>query len=56
MCCNPNLFYVSYFRFLYNCFLKFIVQKMIFEMFKSEMVILTGRQNANITDADVIVT
>jgi hypothetical protein len=56
MCCNPNLFYVSYFRFLYNCFLKFIVQKIIFEMFKSGVVILTRRQNANITDADVIVT
>jgi hypothetical protein len=34
MCCNFNLFYVSYFKFLYNYFIKFIVHKINFEMVK----------------------
>jgi hypothetical protein len=37
------LFYVSYFKFLYNFFLKFIVHEMNFEMVKSIIVVLTGR-------------
>jgi hypothetical protein len=54
MCCNPNLLYVSYLKFLYNCFLKFIVYKMNFEMVKSVMVVLTGREKADVSDADVV--
>jgi hypothetical protein len=38
MCCNPNLFYILYFNFLYNCFLKFVVYKMNYEMVKFKMV------------------
>jgi Tfp pilus assembly protein PilZ len=54
MCCNPNLLYVSYLKFLYNCFLKFIVYKMNFEMVKSVMVVLTGREKTDVSDADVV--
>jgi hypothetical protein len=43
ICCNPNLFYISHFNFLYNYFLKFIVNKINFEMVKSRMVVLTRR-------------
>jgi hypothetical protein len=46
--------YVSYLNFLYNCFLKFIVYKMNFEMIKSVMVVLTGREKADVSDADVV--
>jgi hypothetical protein len=47
---KPNcLFYVSYFKFLYNCFLNFIIQKINSKIFKSRMVVLIGREKA---DAD----
>jgi hypothetical protein len=49
----PNLFYVSYFKFLCNYFLKFIIQKINSKMVKSEMVVLTGRKNTDMTDVDV---
>jgi hypothetical protein len=50
MCCNPNLFYVSYFKFLCNYFLKFIVHKII-----SKMVMLTSRGKTDVIDADMVV-
>jgi hypothetical protein len=53
--CNPNLFHVSYLKFIYNCFLKFIVHKVNSEMVKSGMVMLTERENADVGDADVAV-
>jgi hypothetical protein len=40
---NSNLFYMLYFKFLYNYFLKFIVYKINFEIVKSGMVNLTER-------------
>jgi hypothetical protein len=44
-----RLFYISYFNFLYNYFLNFVIQKINSKMVKSEMVVLTGREKA---DAD----
>jgi hypothetical protein len=55
MCCNANLFYVSYFKFVYNCFLKFIVHKIKSEMVTSQMVVLIGRENADVADANMVV-
>jgi hypothetical protein len=37
------------------CFLKFIVCKMNSKMVKSKMVVLTMRENVDMTDADVTV-
>jgi hypothetical protein len=51
MCSNFNLFYVSYFKILCNCFLKFIVHKIV----KSKMVKLTGREKTDMTNANVVV-
>jgi hypothetical protein len=48
MCCNPNLFYVPYFKFLCNYFLKFIIHKINSEMVKSGMVMLTGREKVDV--------
>jgi hypothetical protein len=42
-----------YFKFLYNCFLKFIVHEINFEIVKSGMVVLTERKKADVADADV---
>jgi hypothetical protein len=56
MCYNPNLFYVSYFKFLYNYFLKFTIQNTNFEMIESAMVILTAREKSDVTDTDVIMS
>jgi hypothetical protein len=56
MCCNSNLFYVSYFKFLYNYFLKFTIQNTNFEMIKSAMVILIAREKSDVTDTDVVVS
>jgi hypothetical protein len=53
MSCNSNLFYISYFNFLCNYFLKFVAHKINFEMVKSGMVKLTGRENADMANADV---
>jgi hypothetical protein len=39
MCCNPNLFYVPYFKFLCNYFFKFVVHKINSKIIKSEMVV-----------------
>jgi hypothetical protein len=36
-------------------FLKFIIHKMNYEMIKSEMMVLTGREKINVADADVTV-
>jgi hypothetical protein len=38
----PNLFYVSYFKFLCNYFLKFLVYKINSEIIKSKMMELIG--------------
>jgi hypothetical protein len=46
---NSHLFYVSYFKFLYNYFLNFVVQKINYKIIKSEMVMLTEREK---TDTD----
>jgi hypothetical protein len=51
----PKLFYVSYFNFLRNYFLKFVVHKMNFEMFKSGIVILNEKEKTDMTGADVAV-
>jgi hypothetical protein len=56
MCCNPNLFYVSYFKFLYNYFFKFTIQNTNFEMIKSATVILTAREKSDVTDTDVVMS
>jgi hypothetical protein len=48
-----HLFYVMYFKFLYNYFLKFIVHEINFEIVKSGMVVLTERKKTDVTDADV---
>jgi hypothetical protein len=37
------------------CFLKFVVHELNFKMVKSEMMVLTGREKTNVTDADVTV-
>jgi hypothetical protein len=52
----PNLFYVSYFNFLRICFIKFIVHKMNYEMIKSIMILLTGREKSDMTDAGITVS
>jgi hypothetical protein len=44
MCYNFNLFYISYFKFLCNFFLKFIVYTIDPEMVKSGMVMLPERE------------
>jgi hypothetical protein len=44
-----HLFYILYFKFLYNCFLNFVVQKINSKMVKSGMVVLTEREKV---DAD----
>jgi hypothetical protein len=44
-----------YFKFLCNCFLKFVVYKINSEIVKSEMVVLTGREKADVVDVDVTV-
>jgi hypothetical protein len=43
------------FSFNVICFLKFIVHKINYEIIKSEIVKLTRRENADVTDADMIV-
>jgi hypothetical protein len=53
MCYNSNLFYVLYFNFLYNCFLKFVIHKIKFEIIKFKMVMLTRREKIDVTDTDV---
>ncbi len=50
-----NLFYISYFNFLCNYFLKFIAHKINSKIIKSEMVMLTRREKTDMTDADVSV-
>jgi hypothetical protein len=40
-----RLFYVSYFKFLYNYFLNFIVQKINSKMVKSRMVVQLRERN-----------
>jgi hypothetical protein len=51
----PILFYVSYFKFLCNYFLKFVVHKINSKMVKSWMVVLTEKEKADVDDTDVIV-
>jgi hypothetical protein len=55
MYCNSNLFYVSYFKFLCNYFLKFIIHKMNSKIVKSGIVI-DWEKNADMPDADVTVS
>jgi hypothetical protein len=46
---------VSYFKFLYNYFLKFVVHKINSEMVKFVMMVLTERKKTDVTDANVAV-
>jgi cation transport ATPase len=55
MCCNPNLCYVPYFKFLCNYFLKFVIHKINYKIVKSRMMVLTRRENMDVTDADMTV-
>jgi hypothetical protein len=48
-----HLFYVSCFKILYYCLLKFVGHKMNSKMVKSGIVVLTRRQMVDMTDADV---
>jgi hypothetical protein len=45
---------VSYFKFLYNYFLKFIVHEINSEMVKFGMLMLIVRENDNMVDANII--
>jgi hypothetical protein len=44
-----------YFKFLHISFLKLVVHKMIFKMIKSEMVVLSERDKADMIDVDVTI-
>jgi hypothetical protein len=55
MCCNPNLFYVPYFKILCNCFLKFIVHEINFEIVKSKIAVLIEREKTDVANADIAV-
>jgi uncharacterized protein YacL len=55
LCVVILIYFVSYFNFLYNYFLKFIVYKIHSEMVKSEMMILTGREKTDMIDTDMII-
>jgi hypothetical protein len=44
-----------YLNFLYNCFLNFVVYEINSKMVKCGMVVLTGRENTDVTDADMVV-
>jgi hypothetical protein len=50
MCCNSNLFYVSYYNFLYNYFLKSFVHKINFKIIKSRTVKLAEREKTNVAN------
>jgi hypothetical protein len=50
-----HLFYVSCLKFLYNCFLKFVVHEINSEMVKSVIVVLTEREKSDVTDTNVVV-
>jgi hypothetical protein len=50
MYCSKNLN-----RIKLDCFLKFVVHELNSEMVKSRMMVLTGREKANVADADVAV-
>jgi hypothetical protein len=53
---TSHLFYVSYFKFWYNYFLKFVVYKINSKMVKYEMVVVTEIENIDVIDADVVVS
>jgi hypothetical protein len=42
-------------RIMLDCFLKFVVHELNSEIVKSGMVVLTGREKTNVTDADMAV-
>jgi hypothetical protein len=46
---------VSYFKFLYNYFLKFVVHKINSEIVKFVMMMLTGRKKTDAIDANMAV-
>jgi hypothetical protein len=52
---TSHLFYVSYFKFLYNYFLNFVVQKINYKLAKYGIVVLTGREKTDVPDADVTI-
>jgi hypothetical protein len=52
---TSRLFYVLYIKFLYNCFLNCVVQKMNSKIDKCGMVVLTGRDKTDVAGADVVV-
>jgi hypothetical protein len=45
---TSHLFYVLYFKFLYNYFLNFVVQKINSKIIKCEIVILTERDKTDV--------
>jgi hypothetical protein len=48
-----HLFYVSYFKFLYNYFFKFVIHEINSKIIKSKIMVLTKRENVDVTDIDV---
>jgi hypothetical protein len=50
---NRHLFYVSYFKFVYNYFLKFIIHEINSEIVKSKIMVLTEREKIHMTDSDM---
>jgi hypothetical protein len=40
-------------RIKLDCYIKFVVRELNFEIVKFGMVVLAGRENADVTDADV---
>jgi hypothetical protein len=55
MCCNSNLFYVSYFKFVCNFFLKFIVNTTNSKIIKSRMIMLIKSEKFDMTDTNMTV-
>jgi hypothetical protein len=45
---TSHLFYVLYFKFLYNYFLNFVVQKINSKIIKCEIVILTEKDKTDV--------
>jgi hypothetical protein len=50
-----HLFYVSYFKFVYNYFLKFIIHEINSKIIKSKIMVLTMRDNDNIANSNMAV-
>jgi hypothetical protein len=53
---TSHLFYVLYFNFLYNYFLKFVIHKINFEIVKFKMILLTEKEKTDVVNADMTVS